>query len=419
MEHSLNKVEVGIKENITQFTLLVIINLFVGSMIGLERTILPIIGEEQFGLASTSAALSFIISFGFSKAIVNFFAGNLADRIGRKKVLLLGWGFGLAVPLLVIFAEFWWVIVFANVILGINQALTWSMTVNMKVDLAKTTQRGLAIGLNEFAGYIGVALMAIISGYVAATYSLTPDPFYIGIAIAIVGFSLSLTIKNTDDHLKIQALHQKQNVTPAISTKEVFKLTTFKDKNLSSSSFAGLTTNLKDGMIWGLFPIFLTSGGLTIGQIGSVVAVYPAAWGFFQLFTGGLSDRIGRKWLIVLGMWVQAVSLWWILFVDTYSLWLIGALLLGIGTAMVYPTIMAAISDIAHPDWRATSMGVYRFWRDSGYAFGALIAGVIADMVNVNWAIGLVGFLPFLAGFIASARMKETLQVPFNNGDNA
>lgn len=403
----LNKVQVGIRENLFQFSLLVVINLFVGSMVGLERAILPILGEEQFGVASASAALSFIISFGFSKAIVNFFAGNLADRIGRKQVLLVGWGIGFFVPLLVIFAQSWWVIVFANILLGINQGLTWSMTVNMKIDLAKSTQRGLAVGLNEFAGYIGVALMAVISGYVAYSYSLRPEPFYLGIVIVIVGFILSLTVKETGEHLKLQA--QKQKRTEIMSSKEVFQRTTWKDKNLSSVSFAGMSTNLKDGMVWGLFPLFFTSGGLTVGQIGTIVAVYPAAWGFFQLFTGALSDQIGRKWFITIGMWVQALSIWWILFVNTYSLWIIGAVLLGIGTAMVYPTLIASISDVAHPDWRATSTGIYRFWRDSGYAIGALMAGILTDILNVHWAIGIVAFLPLMAGMLTAIRMDETL----------
>ncbi|MFX3623873.1 MAG: MFS transporter [Ectobacillus sp.] len=401
-------VRVGVRENLFQFSLLVAINLFVGSMVGLERSILPILGEQQFGIASASAALSFIISFGFSKAIVNFLAGNLADRIGRKQVLLLGWGVGVFVPVLVIFAPAWWVIVFANVLLGVNQGLTWSMTINMKIDLAKPAQRGLAVGLNEFAGYIGVALFAFISGYVASMYSLRPEPFYIGIGIAVAGFLLSLAVKDTGQHLKLQSRNHAGK--GAITAKKVFRLTTWKDKSLSSISFAGLSTNLKDGMAWGLFPLFFAAKGLSIGQTGMIVAVYPAAWGFFQLFTGVLSDRIGRKWLITIGMWLQALSLWWILFVDVYSLWVMGAILLGIGTALVYPTLIAAISDVSHPDWRATSMGVYRFWRDSGYAFGALIAGIIADMLDVSWAIGLVACLPLIAGVVAAARMGETLK---------
>ncbi|WP_406946052.1 MFS transporter [Halobacillus sp. SY10] len=405
----MRNVQVGVRENIVQFVLLVVINLFVGSMVGLERTILPIIGEERFGLASMSAALSFIVSFGFSKAIVNFFAGDLADRMGRKQVLLVGWGIGLIVPILVIFAHAWWVVIVANIFLGINQALTWSMTVNMKVDLAKSTQRGLAVGFNEFAGYIGVAIMAVVSGYVASTYSLSPEPFYIGIVLVIIGFILSLIVQNTDQHVKTQAKQHKVESDP-VSTWEVFKRTSWKNPDLASNSLAGLTTNLKDGMAWGLFPIFLAAGGLSVGQIGTVVAVYPAAWGLFQLFTGVWSDKIGRKKLIVPGMFVQAFALWFILLVDSYSLWIIGAALLGIGTAMVYPTILASISDVAHPEWRATSMGVYRFWRDSGYAFGALLAGIIADMINVDWAIGLVALLPLLAGIIAWTKMKETLQ---------
>lgn len=407
LENQLNKVKVGIKENFLQFSLLVFINLFVGSMVGLERTILPIIGSEQFGIASASAALSFIVSFGFSKAIVNIIAGQLADRIGRKQVLLVGWGIGLFVPILVIFAQSWWIIVFANILLGINQGLTWSMTVNMKVDLAKSTQRGLAVGFNEFAGYIGVALLAVISGYVASTYSLRPQPFYIGIVLAIIGFILSLMVKDTGAHLKLQA--KEQTFQEKIDSKEVFKLTTWKDKNLSIISFSGLSTNLKDGMAWGLFPLFFTIGGLSVGQIGTIVAVYPAAWGFFQLFTGALSDRFGRKRFISIGMWVQSLSLLWILFSNSYWLWLFGAIFLGIGTAMVYPTLIASISDVAHPKWRATSLGIYRFWRDSGYAIGALMAGIIADILTVKWAIGLVSLLPLIAGILASTRMDETL----------
>jgi MFS family permease len=398
----------GIKENILQFTLLVLINLFVGSMVGLERTILPILGEEQFGIASASATLSFIVSFGFSKAIVNLIAGNLADRLGRKQVLLLGWTFGLFVPLLVIFATSWWVIVIANILLGLNQGLAWSMTVNMKVDLAKSTQRGIAVGFNEFAGYLGVALTAVISGYVATTYSLTPEPFYIGIIIVIIGFLLSLSAKDTSAHVKIQANDEQKT---SVNTNEIFKLTTWKNKNLSTASFAGMTTNLKDGMAWGLFPLFFATTGLTVGQIGTIIAIYPAAWGFFQLFTGGLSDRIGRKLLITIGMWTQSIALWGILFVDGYGFWLAGAVLLGLGTAMVYPTLIASVSDVAHPEWRASSMGIYRFWRDSGYAFGALAAGFFADMISVDWAIGLVALLPMAAGLLTAIRMDETLRL--------
>ncbi|GGM41035.1 MFS transporter [Paraliobacillus quinghaiensis] len=404
----MNKIEIGIKENFINFILLVVTNFFVGSMVGLERTILPIIGEEDFGLASASAALSFIISFGFSKAIVNYFAGAIADRLGRKKVLLIGWSVGLLVPLLVIFATSWWMIVVANIFLGINQGLAWSMTVNMKIDIAKPTQRGFAVGLNEFAGYIGVAVMAAASGFVATNFSNRPEPFYLGIIIVVIGFIFSLLVRDTKEHIKLQAKASNNNG-PTLSAKEVFKTTTFKNKSLSSITFAGLSTNLKDGMAWGLFPLFFTEVGLTVSEIGVLVAIYPASWGFFQLFTGALSDKIGRKGLIVSGMWLQSFSLWMILFVNQYSLWFIAAILLGLGTAMVYPTLQASISDVAQAEWRASSMGVYRFWRDSGYAFGALFAGLLTDILNVNWAIGLVALLPISAGLIAAIRLDETL----------
>jgi MFS family permease len=411
-DSKLRKVKIGLKENRISFLLLVLINLFVGSMVGLERTVLPLIGEEVFGLESASAALSFIISFGFTKAIVNFFAGSIADRIGRRQVLITGWIFGLFVPLIVIFANSWWWIVFANVLLGINQGLTWSMTLNMKIDLVKSNQRGLAIGLNEFAGYTGVAITALLSGYIASIYALRPEPFFLGMFLALIGLVLSLFTKDTTAHLELHTKQQKKSDhQDSVSMKHIFKMTTWGDKNLSSCSFAGLSTNLKDGMVWGLFPLFFAANGLSIGQIGIIVAIYPAAWGIFQLYTGVLSDRIGRKWMITIGMWVQALSLWWIIFLPTFSLWIIGALLLGLGTAMVYPTLQAAIVDVSHPDWRASAMGVYRLWRDSGYAFGALLAGILTDLLNVTWAIGLVALLPLIAGLVTRTRMKETLQL--------
>ncbi|OUM90846.1 MAG: MFS transporter [Bacillus thermozeamaize] len=404
-------ISIGLKENSIPFILLVIVNLFVGSMVGLERTVLPLIGEQIFGLASASAALSFIISFGFAKAIVNFFAGRLADRIGRKQVLIIGWIFGLFVPLLVIWANSWWWIVLGNILLGLNQGLTWSMTVNMKVDLVKPDQRGLAIGLNEFAGYTGVALTAMVSGYIASVYSLRPEPFYLGLVLAFVGLGLSFFVKDTDAYLKLQAMQQKQPAAELkMSTKQVFRQTTWADKSLSSCSFAGLSTNLKDGMAWGLFPLFFSETGLSVSEIGIIVSLYPAAWGFFQLFTGALSDRMGRKWMIAFGMWIQAFSIWCILFSNSYIMWLVNVILLGLGTAMVYPTLQAAISDVVHPDWRASAMGVYRLWRDSGYAFGALIAGILADILNVAWAIGFVAFIPLLAGLVVSVRLRETLK---------
>src|SRR5699024_9950734 len=293
-----------------------------------------------------------------------------------------------------------------NIFLGINQGLAWSMTVNMKLDISKSTQRGLATGLNEFAGYTGVSVMAAVSGFVASTYSNRPEPFYIGIGIVIVRFILSLLVKDTGEHIKLQSTTAAKE--SALSAKEVFKRTTIKDKNLSSITFAGLSTNLKDGMVWGLFPIFFMSSGLTLSQIGFVVAIYPAAWGFFQLFTGPLSDKVGRKWLIVGGMSLQGLSLWMVLLVSNYSMWILAAILLGVGTAMVYPTLLAAIGDVAHPDWRASSLGVFRSLRDAGYAFGALFAGFLTDFLNVSWAIGLVAILPLSAGILAAIRLNET-----------
>lgn len=407
--------KIGIKENVFQFVLLVVTTFFVGAMVGIERTVLPILGEEQFGIVSTSAALSFIISFGFAKAVINYFAGSIADRFNRKTVLVSGWIIGLFVPILIITAEQWWVIVFANVLLGINQGLTWSMTLNMKIDISKANQRGTAVGLNEFAGYTGVAFLAALSGYIATNSSLRPEPFYIGIAIVIVGIILSLFAKDTGRHLSVQmknsAVAEEQLPTP--SPRVIFVQTTWLHRSLSSISFSGMATNLKDGMAWGLFPLYLATSGLSVGEIGAIVALYPAAWGFFQLFTGILSDRIGRKKLIVWGMWTQASALWLFLIVQHFALWIVGAIVLGLGTAMVCPTLQAAISDVAAPHWRASAMGVYRFWRDCGYAFGALIAGIIADMIGVRWAIGLVALLPFIAGAMAAIRMQETLPQTF------
>lgn len=399
----MHETPVGIKENALQFSMLVIINLFVGAMVGLERTVLPLIGEKQFGLVSASAALSFIITFGFSKAVLNLFAGRLADRYGRKRILLVGWGIGLFVPLLVIAANSWWVIIAANIFLGINQALAWSMTVNMKLDLVKDGQRGLAIGLNEAAGYVGLSTAALLSGYVAARYGLRPEPFYFGLIFAGFGFVMSLAVTNTNQKII------KQHSQPAIelSAKEIFMRTTWKDKTLSSSCFAGWATNLKDGMAWGLFPILFIQQDLALQEIGFLVGAYPVSWGIFQLATGSLSDRIGRKPLIVAGMFIQAGALWWILVSESLVMWLTGAILLGLGTAMVYPTLQAAISDVTDPEWRASSMGVYRFWRDSGYAFGALFAGIITDWLSVHWAIGLVSLLPLMAGLNVAARSRQ------------
>lgn len=396
---------IGIVENRLPFFLLILINVFVGSMVGLERTVLPLIGEELFGFASASAALSFIVSFGFSKALVNLLAGALADRFGRKEVLLMGWAFGFFVPLLIIFASAWWMVIVANIFLGINQGLAWSMTVNMKVDLAKPSQRGTAVGLNEFAGYMGLSVMAAVSGYVASTTSLRPEPFFLGFGIVGLGFLLSLFVPDTSRQVARQTVPGESS----LPFWQAFARTTWKQPALSSFSFAGLSTNLKDGMAWGLFPLFFASGGLSVSQIGVIVAAYPLTWGMAQLFTGPWSDVIGRKRLIVGGLWLQALSLWALLAGASYGWWLGSSVLLGLGTAMVYPVLIAAVSDTAPAPWRAKANGVYRFWRDSGYAFGALLAGLFVDTLNVSWAIGLVAVLPFAAGIVTLVRMQPSL----------
>lgn len=398
----MNRNRKGIRENGLQFAMLVLINLFVGGMVGLERTVLPLLGEQQFGLVSASAAVSFIISFGFSKAILNLFAGRFADRFGRRSVLLAGWGIGALVPLFIILAAHWWMVIFANVLLGINQALTWSMTVNMKLDIVKEKQRGLAVGLNEAAGYIGLSIAAVLSGYIAVRYGLRPEPFYLGFAFAATGFLLALFVQETSP-AKTKAGEQ----TSALSAKEIFIRTTWKDRTLSRISFAGLATNLKDGMAWGLFPVYFSRQDLSVDSVAVLVSAYPVAWGLSQLITGYMSDRVGRRILIIMGMLLQASSIWWIIFTNQYALWLVGALLLGVGTAMVYPTLQAAVGDASDSTWRASSLGVYRFWRDSGYAFGALFAGVLADAIDVSWAIGIVAFVPFFAGLlIINLRVK-------------
>lgn len=413
--NSTKPIQLGLYENNQQFAFVLITTLFIGSMIGLERTVLPLLGEEHFGLASATAALSFIVSFGFSKAIVNLFAGKLADTYSRKKVLILGWLFGIPVPLLVIWADAWWLIILANIFLGINQGLTWSLTVNISIDLAKPTQRAMAVGFNEFIGYLGVGLATIASGYLASVYSLRPEPFYLGLGFVTLGIIFSIIIEDTGGHLNIHksipgisvknTVEKEENI-PGL--KEAFFITSWHNKELTTVSQAGLITMLKDGMAWGLFPLYLASTGLSLEKVGIVVALYPASWGFFQLFTGPLSDKTGRKWMIAGGMWFQAAGIIWILVTNTYPLWILGSIVIGLGTAMVHPTLPAVVSDVVPASWRASSMGVFRLWRDSGYAFGAIVAGLLTDLLNINWAIGLVAALPIISGLIVAIRLKET-----------
>jgi MFS family permease len=420
-------VQLGLRSNWQQFTLLVVVNAFVGGMVGLERSTVPLLGQQVFGLASTTAVLSFIMSFGIVKALANLFAGRLSDRIGRKGVLITGWLFGLPVPFLIIFAPAWGWIVFANVLLGINQGLCWSTTVIMKIDLVGPTRRGLAMGINEAAGYGAVSLAAIAAGFLATTYGLRPQPFLLGVVFALAGLLLSIFfVRESHGHARHeaallaqpssqaaaaaqQATDQATRQHTAPSFKEIFLLTSWKDRTLFAVSQAGLVNNLNDGLAWGLLPLFFAAGGLSIAQIGLLAGIYPGVWGITQLFTGALSDRLGRKGMIVAGMMLQGAAIILLPFLHGFAFWALAMVLLGLGTALVYPTLLAAISDVAHPEWRASAVGVYRLWRDSGYAIGALLAGVLADFFGVQWAIGVIGVLTFLSGVVVKIVMSETL----------
>jgi MFS family permease len=408
------EVSLGLRANLGQFWLLVLVNAFVGAMVGLERTVLPLIAEQEFGLASRKAALSFIIAFGLVKAASNLLAGRLGDRYGRKRVLLAGWLFGVPVPLLVIWAPSWDWIVFANVLLGINQGLAWSTTVIMKIDLVGPKQRGLAMGLNEFAGYLAIAVTALATGTIAEAFGLRPEPFYLGIAVVAAGFGISLIFVRETQHHVTAELNASGADGDAESrdVRDIFVRASWRDPALSSASQAGLVNNLNDGLAWGLFPLFFAAAGLSVAQIGVLSFIYPAVWGILQLGTGALSDRWGRKRLIAAGMLIQGAALAAIAFVHGFRPWAAAAALLGVGTAMVYPTLLAAIGDVAHPRWRGSAVGVYRFWRDSGYAVGAVIAGVLADRFGMTAAIAVVAGLTLISGVLVAVRMPETLPRP-------
>lgn len=412
-------VRLGLKENWPQFALLVLINAFVGGMVGIERTVVPLIGAEEFKLGSTTLVVSFIVSFGIVKACANLASGQLADAWGRKCVLVLGWLVGLPVPFMIIWAPSWKWVIAANALLGINQGLAWSMTVIMKIDLVGPKSRGLAVGLNEFAGYLAVGVTAYLTGYLASEYGLRPAPIYLGVAYAILGVALSiLLVRDTGEHVRLETAGHAR-VAAAISFREVFLLTSFKDRNLFAASQAGLVNNLNDGMSWGIFPLFFASFGLAVDRIGLLKAVYPATWGILQVATGPLSDRWGRKGLIVVGMWVQAVGLFLTGATTHFEWWLVGSLLLGIGTAMVYPSLIAAVSDASHPSWRARSLSVYRFWRDLGYAIGALSAGIIADRFGLSAAIGSIAALTFVSGVVVAVFMREDAMSPVDLAQKA
>jgi MFS family permease len=401
--------ELGLRANAAQFALLMLINAFVGGMVGLERTVVPLIGTEEFGLLLNTAVVSFIISFGVVKACMNLVSGVLADRYGRKRILVLGWLVGLPVPFMIIWAPSWGWIVAANVLLGINQGLAWSIAVIMKIDLAGPRHRGLAVGLNEFTGYLAVGLTALATGYLASVYGLRPAPFYLGIGYAALGLLLSwLLVRDTRAYTQLERpTNAATSPSPPPTFRAIFARTSWGDRTLFAACQAGLVNNLNDGMSWGIFPIFFAAQGLDIEGIGVLKFVYPAVWGVCQVVTGPLADTIGRKRLIAAGMAVQAGGIWLILATRMFDWWLSGSVLLGLGTSMVYPALLAVVSDAAAPAWRARSLGVYRFWRDLGYAIGALLAGVIADLIGIGWAIGVVGGLTLLSGVVTAVVMVE------------
>ncbi|MEX2254445.1 MAG: MFS transporter [Acidimicrobiia bacterium] len=398
----------GLAANWRQFTLLVVINAFVGAMVGIERTVLPLLAKDDFGIASASATLAFLVAFGITKAFANLAAGHLADRYGRKRVLVVGWLAALPVAPMIIVAPSWGWIVVANVFLGLNQGLAWSTTVNMKIDLAGPERRGLALGLNEAAGYGAVALAAAVTGAIAASYGPRPWPFVMGIGISVLGLVLSVAfVRETHGHAREEARLHHEQPDEEQSFRETFVITTVRDRSLSAVCQAGLVNNLNDALVWGLVPVYLAAQGMSVGRIGVVAAAYPASWGIAQLGTGAWSDRVGRKPLIVAGLWLQAVGIAGLAAFDGYGAWIACALAMGIGTALVYPTLIAAIGDRAYPTWRASAVGVYRLWRDLGYAIGGLLVGVVADAFDDRAAIVVVAVITATSGVVVARRMQD------------
>jgi MFS family permease len=416
-------IRLGLRENLGQFVLLVFVNAFVGAMVGMERSLLPAIAAEDFGLAARTAALSFIVVFGITKAFTNYFAGRFANLYGRKPLLVAGWLLAAPVPFMLMWAPTWSWVLLANALLGVSQGLTWSTTVIMKIDLVGPARRGLAMGLNEFAGYVALAAAAFATGWIAAETGLRPVPFYLGVIFVAAGLALSLLTRDTSGHAALESslaeARQRSNAqrrkprattvpTPDLTPRDVFMRTTLRDRNLSSVTQAGLVNNLNDGMAWGLFPIVFAVAGMNLAQIGVLAALYPAIWGVGQIATGALSDRVGRKWLIAAGMWTQSAGIYIVSVSGSFAGFSAGAALLGVGTAMVYPTLLAAIGDVAMPLWRSSAIGVYRLWRDLGYAIGALLAGVCADLFGLTGAMWVVAALTFISGVSAAWRMSDT-----------
>ena len=405
MQHSI--VNTGLKENWKQFTLLVIINAFVGGMIGMERTIFPQFAAMEFGISSKTAILSFITAFGISKALANYFTGKLANTFGRKKLLLLGWLLAIPIPFMLIYAPHWNWVVLANVLLGLSQGLTWSSTVVMKMDLVGEKDRGLAMGLNEFAGYLSVGIVAFLTGYVAQHFGITPYPFYIGIFISIMGLLLT-AIWVKDTRIFVQ---QESATNTTIPLGHVFIETSFKNKTLSAVTQAGLINNLNDGMMWGLFPMLLISLQFSPGNMGILTAIYPTVWGIGQLFTGKMSDHYSKKTMLVWGMLLQGFAILCIPFSSSFVEMATLSALLGIGTALVYPTFLSTIAQATPPAQRAESIGTFRLWRDSGYAFGAIISGITADVLGMETAIFLIGALTIGSSLILHFRMPHYVSI--------
>jgi MFS family permease len=406
-------IRLGLRANLAQFTLLVAVNALVGGMLGQERTVLPLLARDIFHLSAYTAALTYILAFGATKALTNFVAGTLSDRYGRKPVLVAGWLIALPIPVLLIWGPAWGWVVFANVLLGINQGLTWSTTVIMKIDLVGPARRGLAMGLNEASGYLALAATAMATGAIADHAGLRPQPFFLGAAYAALGLGLStLTVRETREHAHAEAARHPAAKKPdqhgELTTGQIAWITSVRDKALSATSQAGMVNNLNDALAWGVFPLLFAVRGMSVAQIGILAALYPAVWGFGQLFTGWWSDHIGRKHLITAGMLIQAAAIGLVATGATFAVWALAQILLGVGTALVYPTLLAAIGDVAHPAWRARAVGVYRLWRDGGFAIGALLAGGLADAFGVTVAIWAVAALTAASGLVAAVRMYET-----------
>lgn len=402
----MKEVRLGLKENWRQFTLLVIVNGFVGGMVGLERTILPQMAESDFAVASSTAVLSFITAFGLTKAITNYFTGRLAETVGKKRLLLAGWAFALPVPLIIIFAGSWTEVIFANILLGVSQGLTWSSTVMMKIDLVGERNRGLAMGLNEFAGYFSVGVVALLTGYLAAVYGNRPVPFYLGVGMAAAGFLLSLIwVRDTRGHVR-----QEEAASEKEKLSNLFIASSWTDRTLGTVSQAGLVNNLNDGMMWGLVPILLLSLGFGSYETGIVAGIYPVVWGVGQLFTGKLADHVSKKAMLFTGMLIQGAAILLLSVGKGYASFVALSAALGLGTALVYPTFLAVIAESTHPSQRSESLGIFRLWRDLGYPAGALLSGISADLLGIRQAVLIVAVITLFSAIVIALRMPGPLK---------